>query len=413
MSSMHVGTITFDWYPFDPTVRRLAETAVEAGHTVDVICLRQPQEKGAEVCSGVHTYRIPVKRDFTRSHALLSTLLSWCWFLLLAGVTLTWLHLKHAYDVIHVHNMPDFLVFAALLPKLLGAKVILEVQDVSPELMGAKATGRVRGLVTRLASWQERLSTAFADQVITVGWPFEQLLLRRGVPPEKLTIILNSADPKFFPRSREPLAPAESSPEQRPFILMYHGTVAERNGLDTAIRALALARRVVPQLRLAVQGRGEYLLVLKRLIAELGLSDQVVFSDPSPFEHIVDFIVQGDVGIIPYRCDGFTELVLPTKAYEYAWMQRPMIASDTSAIRSMFRPESIVLCDPTNPADFAQAIIDLYHHPEKRSSMVANAEADYQPYRWEVMAKRYLHLLAALGGKPEQEEQNPVLNHKS
>ncbi len=413
MSSIHVGTITFDWYPFDPTVRRLAETAVEAGHTVDVICLRQPHEKGYEVCSGVHTYRIPVKRDFTRSHSLLITILSWCWFLLLAGATVTWLHLKHAYDVIHVHNMPDFLVFSALLPRLLGAKVILEVQDVSPELMGAKAKGRVRGIVTRLATWQERISTAFADHVITVGWPFEQLLLRRGVPPEKLTIILNSADPKFFPRSREHLSPPEHSNEMRPFIMMYHGTVAERNGLDTAIRALALARRVVPQLRLDVQGRGEYLLVLKRLITELGLSDNVVFTDPSPFEKIVDFIVHGDVGIIPYRCDGFTELVLPTKAYEYAWMHRPMIASDTCAIRSMFRPESIILCDPTKPEDFAEAIIDLYQHPEKRLNMVANAYEDYKPYRWEVMAKRYLQLLVALCGKQEQEELNPVLNHKS
>jgi glycosyltransferase involved in cell wall biosynthesis len=413
MSSIHVGTITFDWYPFDPTVRRLAETAVEAGHTVDVICLRQPHEKGYEVSNGVHTYRIPVNRDFTRSHSLLITILSWCWFLLLAEATVTWLHIKNAYDVIHVHNMPDFLVFSALLPRLLGAKVILEVQDVSPELMGAKAKGRLRGIVKRLATWQECISTAFADHVITVGWPFEQLLLQRGVPPEKLTIILNSTDPKYFPHSREHLSSPEHSNEARPFILIYHGTVAKRNGLDTAIRALALARRVVPQLRLDIQGRGEHIPVLKRLVAELSLDDHVVFTDPSPFEKIVDFIVHGDIGIIPYQPDGFTELVLPTKAYEYAWMHRPIIASDTCAIRSMFRPESIILCGPFQPEDFAEAIIDLYQHPEKRIQMVASAYDDYKPYQWEVMANRYLQLLIALCGKQEQEELKPVLSNKA
>jgi hypothetical protein len=37
---------------------------------------------------------------------------------------------------------------------------------------------------------------------------------------------------------------------------MYHGTVAEQNGLDIAIRALALARRVVPELQLHIQATG-------------------------------------------------------------------------------------------------------------------------------------------------------------
>lgn len=410
MSKIRICTITFDWYPFDPLVRRLAEAAVDGGCSVDVICLRQPHEKSYEVCYGVHIYRMPMNRDFTRARSLPITILGWCWFLLLAGATVTWLHLKHAYNVIHVHNMPDFLVFSALLPRLLGAKVILEVQDVTPELMGAKAKGRLGGIVARLATWQEHISTSFAHHVITVGWPFEELLLRRGVPPEKLTIILNSVDPKFFPRSREHLSQPEHSNEVRPFILIYHGTLAERNGLDTAIRALALARRIVPQLRLDIQGRGEYSSILKQLAAELGVGDYVVFTDTRPFEEIVDFIIHGDVGIIPYRCDSFTELVLPTKAYEYAWMHRPIIASDTRAIRSMFRPESIVLCDPSKPEDFAEAIIDLYQHPEKRASLVANAAEDYMPYRWEVMAKRYQQLLLSLCGKQEQEERNPILS---
>ena len=413
MSSIRICTITFDWYPFDPLVRRLAETAVEAGHKVDVICLRQPHEKRYEVCSGVNIYRMPMNRVFARPRSLLNTILGWLWFVLLAGTTVTRLHLKHTYDVIHVHNMPDFLVFCALIPKLLGAKVILEVQDTSPELMAVKARGRLQRIITRLATWQERISTTFADHVITVGWPFEKLLLQRGIPAEKITIILNSADSKLFPAGRRHPLPAESSKEQRPFIVMYHGTVAERNGLDTAVRALALVREAVPQVRLDIQGRGEHIPFLKQLALDLGVSDRVVFSGISPSDEIVDFVVHGDVGIIPYRCDSFMELVLPTKAYEYAWMHRPIIASDTRAIRSMFRPASIVLCDPTKPEDFAEAIIDLYQHPEKRTSLVENAAEDYMPYRWEVMAKRYQQLLLSLCGKQEQEKRNPILSSRS
>ena len=110
-------------------------------------------------------------------------------------------------------------------------------------------------------------------------------------------------------------------------------------------------------------------------------------------------MVRGDVGIIPYRCDGFEELVLPTKAYEYSWMHIPIVASNTVGIRSMFRPESLVLCETENPRSFADALVDLYRHPEKRARLIANAAADYMPYRWENMKLRYCQLLAALQRK--------------
>jgi glycosyltransferase involved in cell wall biosynthesis len=394
--SIRVAAITFDWYPFDPLVRRFAAAAIDAGYEVDVICIRQDDEPTYEVYNGVRVYRLPMNRGFGLS--LPATIASWCHFMLIAGIMVTKLHLRQRYDVIHVHNMPDFLVFAALGPKLLGAKVILHVQDVAPELMAVKAKGQKRALVQSLAVLQERISTLFADHVITVGWPFEKLLLKRGVPKQKMSILLNSADPHIFPPERRCPSPADSETAQpdQSFILMYHGTLAERNGLDTAIRALVIARQTIPHVRLDIKGRGEYLPQLKQLATELGVSEHVIFSDPCPSNEIVDFVLHGDVGIIPYRNDGFMELVLPTKAYEFAWMQRPIIASDTPAIRSMFRAESIVLCEAMDANQFAAAIVALYEHPEKRHSMVQSAAEDYAPYQWESMAQQYQQLLATL-----------------
>lgn len=400
MISLHVGTITYDWYPADPRVRRLAEAAATAGYDVDVICLRQPEEARYEVYHGVKIYRLPMNRGFGGS--LPATVLNWCWFLLMAALVITRLHFKHAYDVIHVHNMPDFLVFSALIPRLFGAKVILDVQDVSPELMAIKTKGRKRQIVTTLARWQEHLSVSFAHHVITVGWPFEELLLQRGAPKEKLSVIINSVDTALFPAAYRDRCESKLTGQKTPFILMYHGTVAERNGLDVAVRALALALREVADLRLDIKGRGEYLPRVQQLAVELGVADHIVFTGPGPLEGVVDFVAHGDVGIIPYRCDDFMKLVLPTKAYEFAWMHRPIIASDTPAIRSMFRPESIMLCDPNRAEEFADAILDLYHHPEKRAQLVENAAADYAAFAWEPQAKYYQYLLASLARKRRQ-----------
>jgi glycosyltransferase involved in cell wall biosynthesis len=401
MSSLRVCAITFDWYPFDILVRRTAEAAASAGYISDVICLRQPGQKAEEICDGVHVYRVPMTRGY--GHALPLTILEWIIFMVRAGIKITQLHLQQKYDVIHVHNMPDFLVFATLIPKLRGAKVILEIQDVSPELMQAKAKGRFKKIALALATWQEHISARFAHHIITVGWPFERLLLKRGIPAAKITNILNSADPRLFPAERRTEISTQAPDAEHPLILMYHGTVAKRNGMDAAIRAVAQARQSAPYIRLDIKGRGEDVPYLKSLAKELDISEHVLFSDPCPSEELVDFILHGDVGIIPYRSDGFMDLILPTKAYEFAWLHRPMIASDTPAIRSMFRPESLILCKPANVESFAAAIIDLYQHPEKRAYMVNEAAKDYTPYRWEVMAERYQQLLLALAQKDSSE----------
>ncbi len=403
MRPLRILHITYDWYPHDILVRRVCEAAAQGGVAVDVLCSRAPGEPRVETRKGVRAYRLPVSRLLAPPLPL--QLLHWLYFTLLAGVVATWLHLRRRYDVVHVHNMPDFVVFAALGPKLLGAKAVLHVQDVCPELMTVKARGRKRQILRALAVAQERVSTAFADHVLTVGWPFERLLLQRGVPPGKLTIILNSADPGLFPAARR-LPPRTTPPTAGdPLIFMYHGTLAARNGLDTALRALALALPKAPHIRLDLMGRGEAIPALKRLAQELGVADRVVFFNLVPSEQIVEFVTHGDVGIVSYPIDGFMELVLPTKAYEYAWLGKAMIASDTVAIRSMFRPSSLVLCAPSDPAAFAAAMVDLYWHAEKRVQMAECAFEDYAPYRWEAMGGRYVELLAALAGREAKPAQ--------
>ncbi|WP_322480738.1 glycosyltransferase family 4 protein [Thermogemmatispora sp.] len=396
MTPLRIVHISYDWYRFDPLVRRLAEAARARGHLVDVICLRHGAEPPYEECNGVSVYRVPLDRGF--GQPLPVTVLGWLRFLLLAAWMVTRLHFRKRYDVVQVHNMPDFLVFAALVPRLFGARVILEVQDASPELMAVKVRGRLRRLAKTLAILQERLSTLFADHVITVGWPFEEVLLRRGVPRHKLSVILNSPDPRYFPPSRRARFPATE--EDGDFILMYHGTMAERHGLDIALRALALALPAAPRLRLDLLGRGEQIPFLRSLAEELGISDRVTFRETCTVDKVADFIAHGDVGIIPYRCDGFMDLLLPTKAYEFAWLHRPIIAADTKAIRSMFRPESVMLCEPENPLSFAAAFVTLYHHPEKRAQLIENAAQDFEPFRWESMSERYNELLERLCGHP-------------
>lgn len=397
MKQVRVCAIGFDYYPFDITMRRMAEAAVDAGYEMHTIVLRDKGEPAYEVCDGVVTHRVPFSRGF--GGPLAFTILAWVWFTVLSGWVVTWQHLRHPYDVIVAYNMPDFLVFAAIVPRILGAKVVLDVLDPSPELMAAKSTGRKGRLLYQLAAIQERISTLFSNHVVTVGWPFEERLKMRGVPSRKLSLVLNSADPRLFPASRRCPPPSWAPGFDGPFTVMYYGTIAERNGLDTAVQALALALPRAPQLRLDIMGRGEYVPEALKLAESLGIADRVSYREPCPSENIVDFILHGDAGIIPYHVDGFAELVSPTKAYEQAWMQRPMITSDTVAIRSMFRPGSVLLCDPNSPESFADAMVALSENRELQRTLIERAAEDYAPYRWEKVSAEYQELLATLSGK--------------
>jgi glycosyltransferase involved in cell wall biosynthesis len=325
----------------------------------------------------------------------------WSVFALLALVKVTRLDAKLKFNIVHAHNLPDFIVFACIVPKLRGARIILHIQDVSPELTASKTTGLARKFACRLAQLQERISLRFADHVLTIGWTLEELLFKRGVPRAKVSSILNSADPHVF-RTEKRTQPFLGEPTvQRPLILLYHGTCAARCGLHTAIQAVAKAGSIAPHVRLHIMGTGEALSSLKELARRLAVADRVLFFPTGPVDAVVDFIANGDIGIIPYPSAGYMDLVLPTKAYEFALMGRPIIASNLPGIRSMFRPSSILLCDPSSVDSFADAIIEVYRSPEKRAQLAKGAGLDNFNYRWELMADRYRQLLASLAARSD------------
>lgn len=411
MLPIRVCAITCDCYPEDPLVRRTAEAAARAGCEYHVICSLAGGQAKEEVVDGVFVHRIRLKgRNGSpvgriSGFAFGSMLALWFRFAVAALFTLTRLQRRFRFDVVHVHNLPDFLVFSAACAKFMGAKVILHVQDVTPELLAAKATGIVGKLGVWLATLQERASTWFADHVITVGWPMERILLQRGVSSQKLSIVLNSADPSIFPAEKRSEPFLGTPTEARPLVLMYHGTCAERNGLDIGIAAFAIARSQAPHLHMCVRGAGEALPRLTKLAQELGVKHNVTFVPRGPLESLADFIVAGDIGIIPYRSNEFMQLVLPTKAYEYSWMHRPIIVADTVAVRSMFQPGSVKLCKPEDADSFAGAIVDLYRHPEQRAELVERAARDYEEFRWEKCAQHYVEVLRRLVGTGQTERQ--------
>lgn len=120
---MRMCMVAYTYYEGDNRVRRYAETLVKRGDTVDAIVLRQDGAASFTNVSGVNVYK--VQRRTINERFKIEYLLKLVTFLIRSFFRLTYLHIRHRYDLIHVHSIPDFEVFAALGAKLLGAKVVL------------------------------------------------------------------------------------------------------------------------------------------------------------------------------------------------------------------------------------------------------------------------------------------------
>jgi glycosyltransferase involved in cell wall biosynthesis len=373
------------YYPYDETrVQRQAEALVARNIQVDVICLRYGDEPRFEVAGGVNVYRLPVQRNKKRGQA--GQFMEYLAFLALAFFQLTRLHLKHAYRVVQVHNLPDFLIFAALAPRLSGSKLILDLHDLMPEFYCARFNTPLDSLPVRLIQWQESLCCRFAHHVITVTEAWRQTLIQRGTPAEKISVVMNVPDPRYFSTAgRENKTNANGS-----FRFVYHGSITRRYGLDLVLQALAQTRQQMPQAVLNVYGRGEFLEEILRLIQEYQLQDRVQVSpEYLPSAELAARIQASDVGLVPYRKDIFTDGILPTKLMEYVATGVPVIAARTTAISTYFDDEMVAFFSPGDVQELAACMTRLYAQQDRLDTLAHQAAAFSRKYHFQKVAEEY------------------------
>ena len=386
-------------YPVGETrVQRQALALVDAGFDVDVICLRGDDEPKREIVEGVNVRRLPVDRH--RGSGMASQLLEYLIFFSLVFALFTARHLRHRYDSVQVHNLPDFLVFSVIAAKATQTPVVLDLHDLMPEFMAHKIDSDFGHPIVRLVALQERLACAFADVVITVTEEWGDVLRGRGVRGYKVHVVMNVADSRLFHR-----APYRAA-EPHPYTVIYHGTFTHRYGVDLLVRAVGELRSAVPDVRLVLLGDGETRDELIELSDTLGLSDCVEFSDGTvEAAALPDLIRAADVGVVPNRSNIFTEGILPTKLLEYVALGVPAVVAETGGVRRYFEPGMVEFFAPDDPIDLARALQRLHDDPGRREALVANSDAFNADYAWTRIAAAYVDLISGTarrgGGHPE------------
>ena len=393
VSGMKVCMVVHSNFSSDSRVRRYVKALATAGAGVDVLCPREPGYPPGSRSDEVRVFTI---RSRHRQHSKPS---SYLWeyglALILYCVRLISLYVQNRYQVIHTHNMPDLLILASLLPRLLGARLILDIHDPMPEFYMSKHKGQAGGIVVRILRLQERICADLAHAVVTANPSFKRALIRRGIAPDKITVIHNIPDANLFRRDR---FEAERSAAREAFTLIYPGTIAPRYGLDLPIRALPALSRRIPNIRLHIIGKQtHYGAELVQLAKELNVRSFLRMTPGVPLDMIPGLMAVSDVGIYTGLPDSHMDIAMPGKVLEYAVMGLPVVSSRLKVVEGSLPPNSLSLFEPGNVEEFAQCVIDLYENPALRAKLVDNMDQGYvRKHSWHAEQKRYIDLINQL-----------------
>ncbi|HTW78141.1 MAG TPA: glycosyltransferase family 4 protein [Terracidiphilus sp.] len=368
------GMVVFSPYPSDPRPRRAADALLQEGMTLDLLCEGVEGSPRRERLGNLDVTRIPIRhhRGGGLSYAYQYSL-----FIFLSGATFAWRALRRRYDLIYVHNMPDILVVSAWFPKLLGAKVILDQHDPMPELMRTIFGKEENSFSVRVLRYLEKWSFRRADLVVTVNEACRKIFSARSCAAEKVAVVMNTPDEGIFPFRAARSYPSRKAGE--PFVIMYHGSLVERNGVELAVDALALAVEKVPAAELRIYGsRSSYLDAVMEKVQRLGLGRHVRYLGPKKLEELVHEIQNCDVGVIPNQRNIFTDINTPTRLFEYLSLGKPVIAPGTAGILDYFGPECLFLFESGNAEELAERIEYVAGHPMEA---IESAELGQQVYR--------------------------------
>jgi glycosyltransferase involved in cell wall biosynthesis/peptidoglycan/xylan/chitin deacetylase (PgdA/CDA1 family) len=389
-SRKKVCMLAYTSYESDNRVRRYAEALMKRGDQVEVIALSCGDTPlGTEQIAGVTVHRV--------QHRVFDERNKWTYawrlfrFCLASSIFMMRRHRRWRYDLIHIHNMPDFLVFAAWYPKWTGAKLILDIHDIMPEMFASKFEKRSDDRYVGLLKMIEKASAKFVDHVIVSNHLWLGTLTSRSVPADKCSVFLNHVDPAIFYRRTR-------TRDDGKIVILFPGSFQWHQGLDIAIDAFALVKDRVQnaELHLYGGGGGDMGTELKRMAERLGLRESIKFFEGVTLDLIPEVIANADLGIVPKRADSFGNEAYSTKIMEFMSQGVPVVVSQTKIDMFYFDDKVVRFFESGNAHAMADAMVDVIEDRELREALVENGYEYADLHSWNIRKGDYLNLVDSL-----------------
>jgi glycosyltransferase involved in cell wall biosynthesis len=275
--------------------------------------------------------------------------------------------------------MPDLLVFAAIIPRLTGSTVILDIHDPMAELFLSWNRHGAGKLVAKFLRLQEKISCAFADRVVSVNDTMRENLRGKGVPDDKIFIVHNFPDHKLFPLREAPL----SWPRNRDsLVMLYSGTVTEHYDLGLAVKVIARLAGEIP-VKLRILGEGNRLKEVLDLASKLGVRDSVIPVGLVPLEQVRAEMQKADAGISCHRAGIFGDLYFSTKIVEYLTQGLPVVSPKTYTVAKYLSDDDMFYFEPGNDAALAETLRFMWINPAEVLKRLRTARQSVPRLSWQ------------------------------
>jgi glycosyltransferase involved in cell wall biosynthesis len=261
-----------------------------------------------------------------------------------------------------------------------------------PDLRGLATLDKIRRL--------ERTVLAESDAILCVSRVTRTFLTGCGARARRIEVVPNGVDPSAFA-----VTPLPASKDRVP-TLLYIGTLADWQGLATAVEALPrLLERGPVRLRIVGRGRSRQRKELLRRVRRLGLETHVSVEPGVPHEEVPALIAQADICLAPlgYNDRNVVQGCCPLKLLESAACGRPIVASNLPVVRELLREErDALLVPPDAPDALAAAVLRLLGQPRLARRLADHAARRVRThFTWtraqERLLKLYERLLTARG----------------
>lgn len=351
---------------------------------VDVFCIKQKGQTEVENYQGVNYYRLPIY--YTIEDSQKQVLVKYIKFVVVSTIQFLKFLPKKKYDVIHVHNPPDFIILGAIPLKLIyGTKIILDLHDMLPEAIASNLNVPENHFFVKIAKLIEKFSIRFSDAVICTNEYDKAIVLsRNNLTPDRIFVVMNSPDLEIL---KIETGEKNNSMLDKKFVILFEGSVWKRRGIQTVVDAMGILKEKIP-IVFVIVGDGPDLEYLKNYVKEKELQEQVLFTGWINLKELSEFISLSDVCIIPFLQTKVNDRGVPNKLFEYIVHDKPVLSSNLKGIASTFNNQEITFFEPGNATDLAEKILWCYNNPEKLITMNAAAKKRYHAeYTWEKMEK--------------------------
>lgn len=314
-----------------------------------------------------------------------------------------WLYHIHAFvrrcrlDALQVVDLPLALAAIAV-GRLCGIPVVYDMWENYPEaLRGWSYQWHTRLFKNyRVARFLDRLAVRWAGHIVTVVEEQKARLVAAGVPAAKISVVTNAVDLSLFVAGSAP-APTALDRHPEEYKLVYVGVVTIERGLEDIIRAMKTVAAHIPQARMYIVGSGAYEPALRRIAAEEGVRELVIFVGRVPFAEVHAYVQKSDLGLIPHRNNDFINTTIPNKLFQYMALGKPLLVSNAKPLaRIVGECGCGFIFESGNPADAACKILQAYAARHDARIGENGRRAVAEKYNWDKAVQPLLELYRAL-----------------